>query len=1182
MAPAGGPTCPHCGSTDTTFRPKAREWDCQNCERRFVEAAGACAVLADSPDWVDEVINGWPGPIAHEYHRLRKLLTENQLVASVWQLKDVAEVLIRFPACVMARDVLEHGSDAAFRREVRRTLLGPPMSMGGWQQLAETLGRHIVTHADDLVAREVATLFWTPADRGHGQATDSNQLLKNMTAWRNRSFGHGAFRADQTEFLADLTDQLPPLHRELAAHKDVWRGLILQRADGTPLTGAASITPHPASAELTHAMTPEELELTREDRRELLLAPYVQLRTCTVCTSRDVFVFDWRRLGKSEGRDHYGFLDYRAGHGSTSRWFQEPELERETKELGSTPEVGAVAEGTVDEDYLPLGVSEMLAERATSERYRKPGHLRDRLKAFLRAQESGVFWLRAPGHTGKSTFVSGLDPRYQADLKEAPLTGDLADIAVLAFYIRREYQTWPTQLREQLADQLRQALDLVSGAKGLPQLDLDVADPERAMVDWLQEWRSADGGRHRLLVCLDGLDELAPSDERSILDFIPEPASLPPGIFFLLTSRPLADLPASLVVGMDKRRQGATVVDVGLDDPGYRALLKAYFDDRVSKRREGLEKTGKPHDFRKIFEQALVKSDGRFLYLSYLADRLADDTIPLDGLDDLPSADGMFAIFLDDIERTHAGSTLGDLFSRILLHLAVAEQAFESDRDGQPAVAQEIWHGLPLELLARRVEGNSDGRVSVKLAYALYTLKPTLGSWKGGEGRHANFQLGLKGLADVIQARWPDELRHLHARQAQDLIERLTRANPAGDDAPTELDADEAWTLTYLAAHLALGGAERAIDESTRATLDVQLGTRGNQAESTLRHRAAVRWRTRQIGLESALTVGFGLVDVAYRVSVLLSARANALRETGEVAGALEDQGRAIDLLVSLRDLLGDQWSPVLASQLATASSSRAVALVDSGDLAGALQEHGRAIGILEGLDRPGRELSSDLASTLAAAYSNRGVALGQTGDLAGARDDHGRAIGLYERLRERLGQDWSPDMAFALAIAYGNRGIVRDDLGDVAGALEDQGRVIDILERVRERSADRWSPDMARLLATDYGNRGSVLAATGEIAGALADQGRAIDILESLRVQLADDWSPDLASRLATSYVNRGTALVGTGDFGASLEVFGRAIDILEGLRERLGPEMPIGLVSCLALAYANRGAAVKSQHVV
>ena len=75
--------------------------------------------------------------------------------------------------------------------------------------------------------------------------------------------------------------------------------------------------------------------------------------------------------------------------------------------------------------------------------------------------------------------------------------------------------------------------------------------------------------------------------------------------------------------------------------------------------------------------------------------------------------------------------------------------------------------------------------MSVKLAYALYTLKPALGSWKGGEGRHASFQLGLKGLAEAIGTRWPDELRSLHARLAQGLIERLTAHGDGTDDAAT-------------------------------------------------------------------------------------------------------------------------------------------------------------------------------------------------------------------------------------------------------------------------------------------------------------------------------------------------------------------------------------------------------------
>ena len=123
-----------------------------------------------SPKW-----RTWPGPIAHEYDRLRRLLEADQLVASVWQLKDVAEVLIRFPACVMARDILEHGSVRAFQDATRRILLGPAMSMGTWQGLAQGLAAHIVTHdGDGFLAPQVASLFWMK-DRSSKREVDGAQ-----------------------------------------------------------------------------------------------------------------------------------------------------------------------------------------------------------------------------------------------------------------------------------------------------------------------------------------------------------------------------------------------------------------------------------------------------------------------------------------------------------------------------------------------------------------------------------------------------------------------------------------------------------------------------------------------------------------------------------------------------------------------------------------------------------------------------------------------------------------------------------------------------------------------------------------------------------------------------------------------------------------------------------------------
>ncbi len=96
--------------------------------------------------WVDSVLEHWPGPVAHEYHQLRVLLESDQMVGAIWQLKDVAEVLIKFPALVMARDVIENGSDAALQDETRRLLLAKPPSLGDWHRLAsDLLARRLLT-----------------------------------------------------------------------------------------------------------------------------------------------------------------------------------------------------------------------------------------------------------------------------------------------------------------------------------------------------------------------------------------------------------------------------------------------------------------------------------------------------------------------------------------------------------------------------------------------------------------------------------------------------------------------------------------------------------------------------------------------------------------------------------------------------------------------------------------------------------------------------------------------------------------------------------------------------------------------------------------------------------------------------------------------------------------------------
>ena len=113
------PFCPNCRSDAAIYLPKRQQWLCQDCNHvwqgeevkqqtdvHLGYAAGAkeqtfCQNLARSDFWVEEVLADWPAPVAHEYHRLREVLAQGQIISAVLQLKDLAEILVKFPTLVM-------------------------------------------------------------------------------------------------------------------------------------------------------------------------------------------------------------------------------------------------------------------------------------------------------------------------------------------------------------------------------------------------------------------------------------------------------------------------------------------------------------------------------------------------------------------------------------------------------------------------------------------------------------------------------------------------------------------------------------------------------------------------------------------------------------------------------------------------------------------------------------------------------------------------------------------------------------------------------------------------------------------------------------------------------------------------------------------------------------------------
>lgn len=386
----------------------------------------------------------WPGPIAHEYQRLRQLLDQGQIVAAIFQLKDLAEVLVKFPALVMARDLIQHGDEAA-ALAARRALFGGALSMGHWvnvivrEQLAPQVLR--LTPTGGLLLPELGAAFVAANRAGQPASTPWLETLKALVNWRNETLGHGAFHLDPEDYLPDLAGQLGQINRYLAEQVKwgLWAGVVLRGEAGTPpITGWEAIRHWHDGKAGAHRETEAPLVLERAGRT-LRLTPLVALRRCAVCAKQDVFLYD-----TGSGRDLLdGFilLDYLTGHRLSVPLHRAGELAAETRDLDRR-EWTPAGPGLLDDDYGERAINALLETKLLEARYLRPDYLREPLRRFVEARDRGAFWLTAPSHTGKSVFAHGL--ACPAEVSDQPLW---PDTAVVAFHIRREFKTWPEQLR---------------------------------------------------------------------------------------------------------------------------------------------------------------------------------------------------------------------------------------------------------------------------------------------------------------------------------------------------------------------------------------------------------------------------------------------------------------------------------------------------------------------------------------------------------------------------------------------------------------------------------------------------------------------------------------------------------------------------------------------------------------
>jgi tetratricopeptide (TPR) repeat protein len=321
-----------------------------------------------------------------------------------------------------------------------------------------------------------------------------------------------------------------------------------------------------------------------------------------------------------------------------------------------------------------------------------------------------------------------------------------------------------------------------------------------------------------------------------------------------------------------------------------------------------------------------------------------------------------------------------------------------------------------------------------------------------------------------------------------------------------------------------------------------------------------------------------------YFTALAYSKRGVALSKLDELAAAVADYNRAIDLLEKIkvqRESNGQLFTSGLITDLAHIYSNRGAMLNSQNEWAASVADYNRAIDLLEKI-----KVQCEPNGQFAYAYLNHGHALREQGEFAAAVADYNRAIGIIEELKvqnESNGQLFTPDLILNLAIAYLCRGNGLSDRGEWAAAVADHNRAIDLLEKIKaqcESNGQLFTSDLILKFADTYLCRGNVLSDQGELAASVADYNRAIDLLEKIKVQCESNgqlFTSDLILNLAKAYSFRGDVLHEQGGLAAAFADHNRAIDLLEKIKVQCESNgqlfTSVDIIVFAHCTYTNRG---------
>ena len=395
-------SCPECRK-ELVFSSELNIYFCNECKRGFTDKElneplyksyflksaiknWARKIGEDENNWEEIVFSEFPSPIAHEYFNLRELFIQADVYGSMFQLKEVIDIIMKFIAGILLSDLKEGLQKGIVEEkdfnEIIKKLLEKPLAMGDWKD--NILFPINNRFKDKIERKELLKLI-----------TNGKTLFNKAVTWRNDYIGHGALRdRSDTEFINKMEEMILELKKYFSKTSEIYRNLELYSKE------EKFIGYKPLKKEFREKVSGDHVEeiselyikIKNKDYKELKLYPFIRLRRCLIigCGLKDIFVFECKK------RKDYYLIDYARGH-KIKEINRGDELKRLWKEGWEEK-----FEESLEQDSVSRKIIEEL-ERL-SEDFHNPDRIIKRIREKMDEKKKGLFCFRWKEEWGKQHF----------------------------------------------------------------------------------------------------------------------------------------------------------------------------------------------------------------------------------------------------------------------------------------------------------------------------------------------------------------------------------------------------------------------------------------------------------------------------------------------------------------------------------------------------------------------------------------------------------------------------------------------------------------------------------------------------------------------------------------------------------------------------------------------------------